>query len=88
MRPWARCAGRWGKCTYVFSSMSQATTLFKLLGYAFTTGGRKHKHWVVFFPTTGSFVSMETNPPTEAVKKYLVNFSMRTSHCRLRRSSL
>lgn len=41
-----------------------------------------------FLPTSDSFVSMETNPPTGPIKKYLVNFSMRASHCGLRSGSL
>lgn len=41
-----------------------------------------------FLPTSDSFVSMETNPQTGPIKKYLVNFSMRTSHCGLRSGSL
>lgn len=41
-----------------------------------------------FLLTSDSFVSMETNPPTGPIKKYLVNFSMRASHCGLRSGSL
>lgn len=35
----------------------------------------------VFLLTSDSFVSIATNPQAVAVKEYLVNFSMRTSHC-------
>lgn len=41
----------------------------------------------IFLLTSDSFVSMETNLQAGPIKKYLVNFSMRTSHCGLKSGS-